>query len=219
MNIYFTKSLALKNKVILFLFIQLFLNNYLYAQGYFEGRIIYKFEFFENVTGRNITDSLSPYLGSQQLYFINGNNYKSYNQDTILTQLYNSETNKYYFVTPGEQTVYMLDANEISSSLIEVKLLEDLDTILGYPCQALMIVTDQDTTISWFSPAFKVPFDNFSKHSYGHFYTYLKNTDGSLPLKYSIKNKFFTTIATALKVQKRMFTVTSFDIQAMILKE
>lgn len=163
----------------------------------FVGRIIYDFSFTSTETGLDITSDVSPFLGSKQHFYIDGCNYKSYNQDGILTQLYNCGTNNYYYVNPSTQEVIEVDAKERLSNLQHIQHLPVEETVLGFTCKKVKIFTDKDTTTYWYSSAIKVPYENFKDHHYGHWAAYLVETKGALPLKYISRSKLYVMTSIA----------------------
>jgi hypothetical protein len=195
----------------------LWITNGIFGQGSsFEGRIIYDFSFTNTETGEDITSDVSHYLGSRQHYYTDGRNYKSYNQDGILTQLYNSGTNKYYFVNPSTQEVMEVDAKEGVSTLENIEHLPEEDMVLGITCRKLKIVTNKDTTTYWYSSTIKVPFENFKDHHYGHWALYLKETKGALPLKYISRSNLYTMTSIVKQIDRIQFEEKAFDIESML---
>lgn len=168
-------------------------------EEFFTGKILYKFS-FADLKGNDLNNKLVPYLGSEQHYFIDAKNYKSYNQNK-LQQLYNAETNTYYFFT-GAKSAQRIKGDNVTSQKFIVKNLKTVEKVAGYDCKAVQIETDDATTIYFYSPEIKTDRKVFSNHSFGEWNRFLEATDGALALKYIMTNKKqgFVWTSTAVEI-------------------
>lgn len=185
----------------------------------FQGKITYKFEFIKTETGEDLSSQLGPYLGMEQHYFVNEHNYKAFTEKGVLTQLYIGQTNKFYFVNPMDQSVMELDARENPTPLAKIETFEGSERIADIDCRKLIIRTENDETTYWYAPSVAVPYQNFKNHRYGNWGAYLEATQGALPLKYVVKNKIYTIIATAKTIEQLDLSDQDFDISSMLVKE
>lgn len=181
----------------------------------FQGFILYKYE-FKDLKGNDITDKMAVDYGSEQHYYINLKNYKSLNQKQELTQLYNSESNKYYFQMGNE--IRVIDASLEYPKTSRHSRSEETLTLLGKDCKSIIVKGDDDETIYFFSGEIAVDVPTFSKHRFGGWSEYLKTSNGALPLKFIVKKKEYTWTATAIEVRMEEYPNSDFDIQ-VILKE
>lgn len=176
----------------------------------FIGKISYKYS-FANLAGDDITDRLSPFYGKEQLFFIDTNNYKSLNEKNQWVQLYNGNSNSYYYFSP-DSSVVKFDASSQGAQKFEVTKLTKTEKIAGYECNAILIKTENTSTVYYYSPLIKTVPQKFSKHNLSEWNKYLEATDGALPLKYvmtDLKNKYIWT-STAYDVTQMKLTDEDF---------
>ncbi|MFD2717576.1 hypothetical protein ACFST9_02545 [Hymenobacter monticola] len=175
---------------------------------WFSGKIVYH-NSFSTLDGKDITDRLSPMLGSENLYYISGDNYKAYTEKKQMLELYNGSTNKFQFFMNGTPTV--MDANAGTPGAV-VKPLAEKVTIAGYACQSLQIDSDGNTTVYYFSPKVRVNPAPFAKHQMGDWATYLKASNGALPLKFVVTNRKqgFSMVSEATSVQAMPLAAADF---------
>ena len=180
-------------------------------EDFFNGKILYKYT-FTDLQGNDINSKLVPYLGSEQHYFIDNKNYKSLNQNK-LQQLYNSETNNYYFFTDNN-TAQKFDASKATSEKFNVTRIDKTEKVAGYDCKAIQIETDEAVTIYFYSPQVKTDKKVFARHSFGEWNKYLEETDGALALKYIMTNKKYGYIwtSTATEISKLRLTAKDFSL-------
>lgn len=210
LKIYFYKEIK---KNLSFILIVLFFSSLQYPTNYFTGKIVYKYQ-FEDAKGNDITDAMAKVIGKEQHYFINEKNYKAYDEKGNLLQLYNSDSNNYYQITK-DKAVQKIDASIATSQIFTVKKLKIKETIAGYSCNAIEVITDDATTTYFYAPTIKINADVYKKHNYGEWNKILKATNGSLPLKFSMinhKQGFITWTCTAVSIKKQKLTEEDFDI-------
>ena len=184
----------------------------------FTGKIIYEYQFQEPQTGKDITSQMSQSFGKKQHYFVNDHNYKAYDENGDLVQLYNSSTNKYYFANPNTGELMVLDANKTISEIESVQHSDETKEILGRVCKKVTVKTTRGETTYWYSPEIQVNSENFTNHKFGGWSTYLEASKGALPLKYIVKNANYTWITTATDIQKMDLDKTDFEINQEIGK-
>lgn len=180
---------------------------------WFSGKIVYH-NSFSTLAGQDISDKLAPVLGSENLYYISGSDYKAYTEKKQLLELYNGASNKFQFFMNG-QAVPGLDAATGTPGAV-VKPLPDKVTVAGYACQSLQIDADGNTTVYYFSPKVRVNPELYSKHLMGDWYTYLKASHGALPLKFTTTNRKqgFVMTSEATSVQAMPLAATDFTTEA-----
>lgn len=185
----------------------------------FTGKILYKYS-FTDLQGNDINGKLVPYLGSEQHYFIDNKNYKSLYQEK-LQQLYNSQTNAYYFIPDGK-SAQKLDGSQPTSQTFKVTPLDITEKVAGYSCKAIQVETDNATTVYFYSPEVRTDKRVFSKHEFGEWNKYLEATDGALALKYVMTDKKngFVWTSTATEVSRKDFGADDFVLpKDVVVKE
>jgi hypothetical protein len=203
-------------KVILFVCVLVVQLNFINAQiKEFEGRILYKNNFF-TPKGFDITTTVSTSLGMVQDYYISGNNYKSILNGTAMTmQLYIGKTNKYYMVLPNK-TAQEIDGSTVSDSVISVQHINTDTLILGRKCSTIVITARLSTTTYYYDPTLKVNHERFKNHEYGNWNRYMEETEGALPIKYTIKMELYTWNAEAIKIENLKLTDKDFELSSDI---
>ena len=169
--------------------------------GFFSGEIVLQYQ-FKDAQGRDITDKMAAVLGRGQHYFVNEKNYKAYDETNRLVQLYNSSTNAYYEVTANKE-VHKIDASVAGSKTFTVQKSAEQETIAGYACRSIVVLTDDFSTTYFFTPLIKVDRRSYAHHNFGDWNKILEATGGALPLKYKIvflKQAFMQWTMTATSV-------------------
>lgn len=203
-----------------FLLLTILLTSFTSNNELFVGKILYK-NSFADLNQKDITDKLAPYFGTEQHYYIDGKNYKAYDEKNNWSQLYNSETNSYYsFDKDG--TAKKVDGSTVTSKKYIVTKLAKKETIAGYDCQSVKIETDNATTFYFYCPTLKTDLKAFSKHNFGEWNKFLEVTEGALSLKFIMihhtKNFIWTSVAS--EVQKQDLTSKDFEFPSNVkLKE
>lgn len=178
---------------------------------WFSGKIVYH-NTFKTLAGQDITEKLTPMLGSDDPYYISGNSYKMYTDKKQLLELYTGADNKFRFYMNG-QAAPVLDASQGTPGAM-VKQLAATATIAGYFCQSLQLTNAADgtSTLYYYAPKLRVDPAQFSKHAFGDFSTYLAASKGALPLRIIVTNakQSFVMTSEATAVQAMALTAADF---------
>ncbi|RYY11649.1 MAG: hypothetical protein EOO36_18695 [Cytophagaceae bacterium] len=184
------------------------------AGPWFSGKIVYH-NTFKTLAGQDISDKLAPVFGSDDPYYIGDNNYKMYTENKQLVELYTGATNEFRFFVKG-QAMPVLDAAKGTPGT--VKLLTQTATVAGYACQSLEITNEADgtQTVFFYAPKLRVNPERFTKHAMGDFYTYLKASNGALPLRMVVTNtkQGFSMTSEATSVTPMPLTAADFTVEA-----
>ena len=184
------------------------------AGPWFSGKIVYH-NTFKTLDGQDITDKLAPVFGTDDPYYISDGSYKMYTENKQLVELYTSATNEFRFFMKG-QAMPVMDAAKGTPGT--VKPLTQTATIAGYPCQSLEITNAEEgsKTVYFYAPKLRVNSERFAKHAMGDFYTYLKASNGALPLRMEVTNskQGFTMVSEATAVQAMALTAADFTVDA-----
>lgn len=180
----------------------------------FQGRIIYKYQYLDK-SGKNITDQVKE-MDTEQRYYINPANYKSYNQNGELTQLYNSISNKYFYSVGME--LESIDASTPSPKSFSVQDKKGEEKILNHTCKKILVTTEVGSVLYYFDKNVKVNKAPFMKHRFGNWSQYLSKTKGALPLKFILTNKEGTLVATAIEIKLMTLSNEEFEVQKALRK-
>ena len=180
------------------------------AGPWFSGKIVYH-NTFKTLAGDDISAKLAPMFGNDDPYYISDDSYKMYTEKKELVELYTGSTNQFKFYMNGKEAATMDAATGTPGT---VKPLAQTATIAGYPCQSLQITNDAEgsSTVYFYAPKLRVNPERFAKHMMGDFYTYLKATNGALPLRMVVTNtkQGFVMTSEATAVQAMTLAATEF---------
>jgi hypothetical protein len=182
---------------------------------WFSGKLVYH-NTFKTLAGQDISDKLTPIFGSDDPYYISDGNYKMYTEKKQLVELYTAANNQFRFFMNG-QAPQVIDA--ATGTPGTVKPLSETATIAGYPCQSLQVSNEAEgtTTVYFYAPKLRVNPERFAKHAMGDFYTYLKASNGALPLRMVVTNtkQGFVLVSEATSVQAMPLTAADFTVDAL----
>lgn len=169
----------------------------------FEGKISYS-NIYQSKVANLKSEQLSEMMGSKQDYYIKGMKYKSILNGAFLKmQLYNPKQNKSYTLTGKNDTLYWEDCSINNEEAIKYELQKNKDTILGIPCDLMIIEAKSSKTYYYYNSKYAVNPELFKEHNYGNWYLILSKTK-SLPLKtvYETDQFIMTGTATEIKAMK-----------------
>jgi hypothetical protein len=203
------------------LFFLLF-TTYLFAQGNFEGYIIYKNE-PQNPSPTTISDTLFQKIIKQSL---GGQNYVLqkyiYKEDNYLSEMSMGKSKTYQLYTPVQKRVYTWQedkdtasytlSEKYSDKIQSIKSLDGEEIVLGVKCKKLQIISTTTTTTYWYnSDTYKIDYRLYQTHNYGFWNEFLKIA-GALPLKFQVKTKTYDILTTATEVKETKIMKNVFDI-------
>jgi hypothetical protein len=192
-------------KPFLFLFLLVLGSSFVPETGLFTGKIIFQ-NTFTDLKGNDITAQLAPYFGREQHYFIDGKNYKAYNENGNWVQLYQGATNSYYYFSTN-MTAKRMDASLETSTQFKVTPIGQTGRVAGYDCHMLRTDTDKASTVFYYSPAIRINQTAFEKHNFGDWNKFLKASDGALALKFVMtdtKNGFIWTSEAKIITRQKL---------------
>ena len=181
----------------------------------FQGKIVYKYQYLDK-QGKNISDQIKE-ADTEQQYYINSANYKSYNQNGELTQLYNSKSNKYFYNVGME--LESVDASTPLPKNFSVQDKKGEEIILDRHCKKILVSSESGSVLYYFDKNLKVNLSPFMKHRFGNWNRYLSKTKGALPLKFILTNKDGTLVATAVEIKSMTLPDEEFEVQKALRKK
>jgi hypothetical protein len=178
---------------------------------WFSGLIVYHNE-FRNAAGDVVTSS----AGAEDLFYIQGNNYKLCASDKKAREVYLGKTHTLQTFQGGKVTTTSSPDTATHQPRVAVTRLPTTAVILGHPCQAVQLVRAGVSSIVYFSPELRVNANGFRQCPFGYWPALLQATDGALPLRtisvYSARGYTATSEATA--VQALALSVRDFTSAA-----
>lgn len=170
-----------------------------YTQN-FEGKVTYKVSY--ETKNPEVTDHLwETRLGTELDFYFKTGNYKVNSNGALVEwQLYLNKTNKIYKKIKDETSVFGTDASMVVDSLVSYETKEEVKAILGHTCKQIILICKGGTYEYHYSNKFKLDFNQYSKHEFDNWASYLK-LSGSVPLKIVIENKQYRLVMTAINIE------------------
>ena len=193
----------------------LILNTCAPEPAFFNGKISLKIQYY---------DSLGLEVGAKMIgrdsemhYYVAGGNYKSLNQDSTLTQLYNGATNQYYFNNQSQFQV--VDAIYKYPVMGKVTEPGGTETVLGRACKKVTIQSESETTTYYYSDELRVDQSLYAKHHFWNWNLFMEASGGGVPLKYVIEFPAMTVVMEAYKIEELNLTADDFNIESYVSKK
>lgn len=190
----------------------------LYSQEYFSGEIHYKTS-YTDLSKRDLTDSIVKLSRQNNNYtkenlieswYMNERNIKNTNADGIANLIYLREKNKVYRLING---IYITKTIYPTDSEYEVKHLDLIDTIAGYPCKAVVLENFNAMHIIYYNDSIKIPLKVNKKLLNVIQFKALNFTNGAFPLSIvSSKSRKYFQITEAISIIHRELLDEEFSI-------
>jgi len=180
------------------------------SNGDFEGKIIYDVR-FEDKTGRMNKEEAKTFMGTEQVYVIKGNKYKSEMNGMMKMAQYYLGSDTLFSYIGAINSLMWTDATSNPNQLIAYEIKTGADTIVGIPCDVLTITSNEGVTQYYFNKQYKVSANQYAKHEYG-FWKFCVEKTNALPLKSisDTKDSYFEIVAktiTAIPIDEAEFTL------------
>ena len=181
----------------------------------FEGTVTYEME-IKNPMPDKIPDSLffASIGGASkftQVYNYKDNLYKSEIKETGLVQSYDPKANRLYSYNAAKDSAAWSDGSKYMDELVEIRKLDEKETILGVECNVIVIKSTLAETTYYYSDRYKMDPKLFKGHKYGLWEDYLKET-GALPLKFVVKSPFSNMVTTAVDIKEEALSNDLFKL-------
>jgi len=178
----------------------------------FEGMIVYSVNYDSKSTDVT-SDQLNSLMGTKQWYAIKGGNYKSvFNGNFIKLQIYRSDENRNYSLTAKSDILYYEDYSENKDKALSYEIKKNQDTIMGVPCDLIIVKAEKSKTSYYFNSSYKVNPELFKRHNYGNWY-YMVSKTKALPLKTVTETEQFIMTSIATEVKPMQLKDNVFEIQ------
>jgi hypothetical protein len=199
-------------KSILLIVVFSIITTFSFAQA-FEGKIIYQANFKSKIP--NVTDQqFTAMMGPAQTYIVKGGNYKTESGGALFQwQIYIHKDNKLYNKLSSSPSILYNDGNENKDEVIKAETNKNAVTILGYPCDELILTCTSGIQKFYYNSAIKADAKIFENHKFGNWYEVLSRTN-ALPLKMYIDNAQYTMEMTATNVSAEKINDEIFTLPA-----
>jgi len=177
----------------------------------FEGKMVFRITVKSKIPGLP-DERLSNMIGSSQDYYIRGGKYKSFsNGQMIAMQIYDPTTNKLYNKRPNSDTLYWMDAGKNDDEVVGFEIKKNAGTVLGNPCDALILTTKKGTTIYYYNNKYRFDKAKYAAHKFGN-WSFLADKAGALPLKTVMESQQFRMEMTATEITPMPLTDAMFAL-------
>ena len=188
------------------------LSSYFLQSQDFEGMLVYSVN-YESKSSDVTSDQLNSLMGTKQWYAIKGGNYKSvFNGNFIKLQIYRSDENRNYSLTAKSDILYYEDYSENKDKALSYEIKKNQDTIMGVPCDLIIVKAEKSKTSYYFNSSYKVNPELFKGHNYGNWYYMVSKTE-ALPLKTIMETEQFIMTSIATEVKPMQLKDNVFEIQ------
>jgi hypothetical protein len=149
--------------------------------GNFEGKIIYSL-IFRDKTGEMTPQEAEEFMGTQQVFTIKGNKYKSeMNGMMNMTQYYLGQDTIFNQFN-GVNSLLWIDATSNEDELIDYEITENATVIAGIKCDLLSIKTKEGKMEYYYNKNYAVDPQLYANHKFG-FWKFCLEKTRSLPIK------------------------------------
>ncbi|PBQ34934.1 hypothetical protein CNR22_17145 [Sphingobacteriaceae bacterium] len=177
----------------------------------FEGEVIYS-NTFKSKNPKLKEKELSAMMGSIHNYYVKNGDYKTVTNGAFAQwQLYIQKDNKLYNKMVSSDTLFYNDGLDYDDEVLSTKLNKNVTTILGYPCDELILTCKSGVQKYYFNSKLKIDSRYFVNHKYGNYYNYISKTN-AVPLKMIIEDYDFIMESVATKVEQKKLPVTVFQL-------
>ena len=182
------------------------------GQHYFEGKIIYKFDFASHLI-KEPSKLLAPLMGpGSTLYFKEGNYRHEYEGGILEFDLYIQKESKFYQKKRDNDTIYWKDCSVADNKILDSSYLAKTDTVLGIICDRFEIKYKESSEIHYFNldSVYINPewFKNYKSND-----EYLIDLrEKSIYLKSEHSFQYFKLIETATQINRQTVEFDKFRI-------
>lgn len=179
----------------------------------FEGEIIYT-NTVKSKVAQITNEQWAKMLGTQQTFYIKGNQYKSVtNGSMVQWQLFVPTENKLYTKMGNSEVLQWTDASTQNEEILSSSIKPHAATILGYDCDELTLTCKSGVQKYYFTSKLAADCKLYEKHLYSNWYDFLKLAKG-MSLKTIIDSPQFTLEQTATKVNPKKLEDALFVLPA-----
>jgi hypothetical protein len=187
-----------------------------YAQ-YFEGEIIYQNKLKSKMSGRS-DQQLEALFGTKNEYYIKNGYYKSISNGLAISQqIYDNAENKLYNKKTASDTLYWFSASINTDTLLNYEILKDVDTVLGFKCNIIVMNTRSGTTKYYYSNNLPIDIAKYKNHHFNNWDFYVSKTK-QLPLRIVMDNNHFHFESTAIEVKHLKLKNEDFKLDGPLKK-
>ncbi len=171
----------------------------------FEGKITYQVHYHSRIPNVS-SDQLTAMMGTEQAFYYKAGNYKSaVNGTTMEYMLFIADSSKMYMKMVNMDLLMWTDATKNSDEILNTQLNKNVDTILGFVCDELIIKSKNSTQKYYFNSYFKIYPTESTNHKASNWFAYLSAAK-ALPLKMIIETEQFICESVATQYKKESIT-------------
>jgi len=201
--------------VLLFLLLTLSIN----AQSQFTGKVTYQDSYKSkdpNISGSDF----EKFMGSKREFYLQGAFYKDVHYGELNSvMLYRGDSNKIYNYNVSADTIFWMDAaKDTLSKILDFKIGDSNEVILGLKCKKLTIKSQLGSFIYFFNDRYVINPADFTNHHL-NFWDFYTSKCKSVPLKIIYEGVDIVLTSTAVKVDQAELDGDTFKIPSGYLKK
>lgn len=147
----------------------------------FEGKIIYDL-IVKDKTGKTPKAQMAMVMGTEQVYTIKGNKYKSETNGMMKMTQYYTGNDSLFNQIHGVDKLLFVDVKTNFDEMLSYEITENAETIAGIACDLLTIKSKGGTIQYFYNKKYAVDPRHFAEHEYGFWKFCIEKTQ-ALPLK------------------------------------
>tara|TARA_R110000787_G_scaffold127817_2_gene239279 strand:+ start:4837 stop:5478 length:642 start_codon:yes stop_codon:yes gene_type:complete len=174
----------MKNFKLLIFFTFLFFQLFSAAQESFEGTIKFKFEYLDK-TGELSDDQAKQYMGTEQLYYLKKEKYKSVLNGLLnMKTFYNGNDTIFMKMSGTESLLYDLITREDEEKIISHEFTDVTEKIAGLNCKLVIVKTNKGIHKYYYTEKVKINLEYYKNHKMGNWNYFLKITNGCVSIRH-----------------------------------
>lgn len=181
----------------------------------FEGKITYQVRYHSRIPNIS-SDQLTAMMGTEQEFYYKAGNYKSaVNGTTMEYMMYIADSCKMYMKMVKMDLLMWTDATKETDQILQTQLNKNVDTILGFVCDELIIQSKNSTHKYYFNTAFNINPTESANHKASNWSAYLSAAK-ALPLKMIIETEQFVAESVAVQYKKEALAASIIKIDSSL---
>ena len=187
------------------------------GQVYFEGKVIYKFEFSSDFI-KEPTKFLTPIAGTgSTLYFKQGNYRHDYESGIMQFDIYIKKENRIYEKRRNSDTIFWKDCSKPGDKILDTLFSPKTKTVLGIICDQFAIQYKENSEVHYYNAdSIYINPDWFKNFKLNEEYL-IDLREKSIYLKNEVSTQYFKLIETATNIIRQSVDSEKFIIPKNVI--
>ncbi|HCS21148.1 MAG TPA: hypothetical protein DIW47_11420 [Bacteroidetes bacterium] len=185
------------------------------VQSEFEGVIVYTVSTNSNNLEVFSNEELRNNFGDTVTFYYKAGKYRmSFNGKDLSEAFYFSDKNIEYTLRRGIDTLFYGDCSVNNDELKEVEERENVDTLLGLPCDQVRVKGEKYSRTYVYSPTLYLDPVHFKNHVLGFANEYYSRAKAPF-LAYTYEGRVFSTHYRAIRIQEKVLQDSLFELPGL----